>query len=320
MAERDEAACSTGTSSQKRKNFRWEDAHIEQLIDSMITYKIEMSYKGLDFDADKPAMYNVLRIRMAELSPDDDSAIHAFGPISKIPRPSGDLSLQELKSLNATWKKENDLISKGKNRIIEKVKEIRQNFSKAVTSGTRSGSGKIVCEHYDKLINLWGGCANTTSLPFGVRSADFLDEDQEGDDEEGVSVFDGESDGIESSLTSENLDSAGSSSIQEQGSSRDVLSPNLRKKAGDKRKANVSAVPKLIDDKWKHLQRSLSSAQRDQLLINEAKDDTSFRKELTEAMRESNETFSKSVESMSNSVKQLGDGICRSMEMLSRAI
>lgn len=98
------------------------------------------------------------------------------------------------------------------------------------------------------------------------------------------------------------------------------MSPKLPKKAGDKRKANVSAVPKLIDDKRKHLQRSLSSAQRDQLLINEAKDDTSFRKELTEAMRESNETFSKSVESMSNSVKQLGDGICRSMEMLSRAI
>ena len=91
-------------------------------------------------------------------------------------------------------------------------------------------------------------------------------------------------------------------------------------KSGDKRKTANSAVPKLIDNKRKHLQRSLSSAQRDPLLINEAKDDASFRKELTKAMKESNETFSRSVESMSNSVNQLGDGICRSMEMLSRAI
>ena len=63
-----------------RKNFKWEDAHIEQLIDSMITYKVEMSFKGLDFDADKPAMYNVLRIPMAELNADSDVALHAFGP------------------------------------------------------------------------------------------------------------------------------------------------------------------------------------------------------------------------------------------------
>ncbi len=108
------------------------------------------------------------------------------------------------------------------------------------------------------------------------------------------------------------MNSAGSSSTELQEFSRDVLSPRPPK-AGDKRKAANSAVPKLIDDKRKHLQRSLSSAQREQLLINEAKDDASFRKELTEAMKESNETFSRSVESMSNSVKELGDGICHSM-------
>ena len=36
------------------------------------------------------------------------------------------------------------LITKGQTRVIEKIKEIRQSFSKAVISGTRNGSGKIV--------------------------------------------------------------------------------------------------------------------------------------------------------------------------------
>ncbi len=150
-----------------------------------------------------------------------------------------------MKKLKATWKKENDLISKGRNRIIEKVKDVRQSFSKAVTCGTRSGSGKIVCEHYDKLVNLWGGSANTTPLSFGVRSADFL-EDQEEDEEREVSGIDPnaacELDGFESSFSSENSNSTGSSCIQQQEFSRDVLS--LRPpKAGDKHKAASSAVP-----------------------------------------------------------------------------
>ena len=51
LAEKDEALSSTGASSQKHINFRWEDTHIEQLIDEMITYKVEMSYKGLDFES-----------------------------------------------------------------------------------------------------------------------------------------------------------------------------------------------------------------------------------------------------------------------------
>ena len=64
----------------------------------------------------------------------------------------------------------------------------------------------------------------------------------------------------------------------------------------------------------------MSSAQRDLLLISEAKEDAKFRKVLAEAMRESTESFSKSMERVSNSMTQLGAGICQSMEMLSRAM
>ena len=47
------------------------------------------------------------------------------------------------------------------------MKDIRQNFSKAVTTGTRSGSRKIIYEFFDKLVTIWGG-SNTKPLQFGV--------------------------------------------------------------------------------------------------------------------------------------------------------
>ena len=52
-----------------------------------------------------------------------------------------------------------------------------------------------------------------------------------------------------------------------------------------KRKSDESVVGKLIDYKRKHLERKLSSAQRDQLLLQEAKEDNKFRKELSESIR-----------------------------------
>ena len=92
MAERDEASSSTGASSQKRKNFIWEDTHIEQLIDAMFTYKVEMSYESLDFDAEKLTIYDMLSFRMAELNLDAD--VDALGPVSQTPQPPGDLLLK----------------------------------------------------------------------------------------------------------------------------------------------------------------------------------------------------------------------------------
>ena len=51
--------------------------------------------------------------------------------------------------------KENEMNRKGHIRIQEKIKDVRQNFSKAVEVGTRSGNGKIVFEHYNKLVQVW---------------------------------------------------------------------------------------------------------------------------------------------------------------------
>ena len=46
------------------------------------------------------------------------------------------------------------MINKGKSRLNEKVKDMKQNDSKVVINGTRSGSGRIVYEHYNKLVSI----------------------------------------------------------------------------------------------------------------------------------------------------------------------
>ena len=46
-------------------------------------------------------------------------------------------------------------------------------FKSCHTTGTRSGSGKIVYELFDKLATICGGYANTKPLQFGVQYEDF---------------------------------------------------------------------------------------------------------------------------------------------------
>ena len=83
--------------------------------------------------------------------------------------------------MKGTWLKfrkdkiDKELIKKGYTRFQEKLKEIRQNFAIAVTSGSRSGSGKIVLEYFDQLKQIWGGSPSTEPLSSGVGTDDFND-------------------------------------------------------------------------------------------------------------------------------------------------
>ena len=153
----------------KAKQFHWDDGIVERLIKCLEAYKSEMEYKNVDFDGDQPAQYTWVRQEMATLY-DEDSSI--FGPVFISPPivPFSTMSKEEKEEYAKQNKAENELIKKGYSRIKEKIKDIRQNFSQAVTN--RSGSGKIVFEHCDKLIVIWGGFAATKPLEFGVTSDD----------------------------------------------------------------------------------------------------------------------------------------------------
>ena len=110
-----------------------------------------MTYRGLDSDGDNPRMYEELRESMVKIYQDVDVKI--FGPVNVTDFNENTKSnVDQNKNIETIWKEEKELMIRGRNRIIEKVKDIRQNILKAVTIATRSGSGKIVYQFFDKLV------------------------------------------------------------------------------------------------------------------------------------------------------------------------
>ena len=51
-----------------------------------------------------------------------------------------------------------------------KVKELRRGYKNDVDAGTRSGSGKVVKEHFDKLQKNWSGSPSVSAPPVGLCS------------------------------------------------------------------------------------------------------------------------------------------------------
>ena len=49
-------------------------------------------------------------------------------------------------------------------RIKTKVKEFKQDCRKTINKGRRSGSGKLVCDNWYLLKNLWGGLPATVAI------------------------------------------------------------------------------------------------------------------------------------------------------------
>ena len=67
----------------------------------------------------------------------------------------------------------------GYDRIKAKIKKIRTSFQKAVLEGTRFGSGRIIKEHWDSLIQIWGGAPGTVPLEYGESSLTGVQPDTE---------------------------------------------------------------------------------------------------------------------------------------------
>ena len=227
-----------------------------------------------------------------------------FGPVVAICLPPGSIDDVIKKGLQQAIKLDNELIKKGYGRILEKIKEIRQSFSQAVTNGTRNGSEKIVFEFYNTLVKIWGGSASCHSLSFGVDSSN------SDSSSKSMDLPDGDLDILNDDIINDEYNNNNSS-----GDS----SSDTSKNTGCKRKL-FDAAPKLIDNKRKHLERTLSASQRDQIFLKEARDDAKFWQDLAEAMKELTLCFSRAMEGVNSAITQIGETLGKSIEMLSHAL
>ena len=279
----------------KKKPFKWTSKMVADLLACLKTYKATMEFQGLDFDGDRPAQICDVRKGMAKLYDD------IFGVVETSPSsvPLQELSEEEKDVYLKKKKEETTSIQRGHQRIQEEIKEIRQNFAKAVTTGTQSGSGRIVYEFYDDLITIWGGSAASKPLSFGISSAMLT---AQGSSTEGESSS--------SSTWSQSDDDQS----QPSNGQTDETPVRLKKRPA------VNTVPKLIDNKRRHMEKSLSSAQRDQLLLSEAKDDKEIKQDLASSLRESSAMFNTALQNISLSMNNFGTNICKSIEMLAQAM
>ena len=90
--------------------------------------------------------------------------------------------------------------------------------------------------------------------------------------------------------------------------------------AADQKGAATNQIPILIDNKRKHLEQNQSAAQRDHLMMNEAKEKRELRKDLGNAIRDSSSSYNEGIQSISGCITEFAESITKSMEMLSHAM
>ncbi|XP_047237960.1 tripartite motif-containing protein 15-like [Girardinichthys multiradiatus] len=60
-----------------------------------------------------------------------------------------------------------------KAQVISKLKAVRGKYRRAVDSGRRSGHGRVVLIFFELCKQIWGGSPATSTLEFGIETADF---------------------------------------------------------------------------------------------------------------------------------------------------
>lgn len=68
------------------------------------------------------------------------------------------------------------------------------------------------------------------------------------------------------------------------------------------------------------MEKGLSQAQRDQILMNTAKEEVMMKKQMLDAFEKSNNTLDESLSRMTNCLNSLGEGISSGMKMIAMAL
>ena len=297
---------------------------------SEIAPKSACEFNSIDFNSDKVRLYEEVRKAMALVYEESD-----FGPneVCAPSKPVKEMTEDEYKVYKNILDKDKSMIKLGYNRIKEKLKSIRQDYSKAVVSGTRSGSGKIVLQYFDELASIWGGSPATEPLSFGIDStaiSDILPDQEEEDHFEESSSNRSLCSSRSTSRASTpcfvsddcNQPEGGQSQRSECNESGCSESESLKEKdkRGKRKSIPASDVPKLIDNKRKHLEKRLTSAQRDQKLLEAAKEDTFMRREMMDCFKESSRSTAQATENMSETMRGLTQGITQGIALLADAL
>ena len=280
----------------KKIRFRWKNEMVQNLIIFLNKQKTAYAFKGLDFEADLVRLYREIRVMMAKRYETGE-----FGPIKERNLPKGLIS-SELAKEKVKIQQDRKTIRAGYDRIRNMAKKIRQNYRKAVTEGTRSGSGKVICENWEELKAIWGGSPATITLTNAVTSTRRKSADNEGISQDQMDNDGEESDESETEDIEEDDEGASENEQVIEGEETDGSTSKL-----------PNPTPKFVDNKRKNMEKNLSASQRDQVYLNMAKNELKLKQtmvdQLTAATTDSNKAFEKISQSIESVGKSIGDGL-----------
>ena len=157
-------SCGKPPKQKIKKRWRWTDEMVDVLLSSLTEIKSNMEFESKNFEADLVKLYSDLREVMASKFEAD-----GFGPASLSEKPQN-ATTNQLSQIKQIIVEEKRLTKIGYDRVKQKIKDIRQDYRKAVMEGRRSGSGRLVCENWDTLKNLWGGSPATVAITNQITS------------------------------------------------------------------------------------------------------------------------------------------------------
>ena len=133
-----------GEADKTSISFNWSDEEVQLLLEVVLHFKSDKAGQGLDWESIKTKYVEIRDIF-----------------IERYPKNSTDESYPHHESVKQF----------SKERIITKVKALRNKYKIALDSGRRSGGGKVVAQFYNLCTDIWGGCPAAESIPSGIDSS-----------------------------------------------------------------------------------------------------------------------------------------------------
>lgn len=96
--------------------------------------------------------------------------------------------------------------------------------------------------------------------------------------------------------------------------------PQDQDQSSKKKKMATSPVPRLVDNKRKQMEKSLSQSKRDQILMNSLKEDMVMKREMVESFEKSNKSLESTMKRMTDSLTVMAEGISEGMKMIAMAM
>ena len=185
-----------------------------------------------------------------------------------------------------------------KERIVPKVKSMRQKYRTALDSGRRSGGGRIVAQFFDVFSKIWGGNPATESIVGGIDTSDST----------GLSLSDSSTEQFQDLSATCNTADEGppttSACSGESPSSRNIISDGETP-----RRSPVAHMKDAINAK---LRKPISNEKQ---LLDLAKENLSLKRKMMEEMKEVNKEYTSNMAVLTNTLVGLTSAVTNALSM-----